>query len=460
MATKKNIHFEISERKILLRVFDVFFVLGTLYLISEYFSFDYFSITADNFYWTIFLAIYLTLIGSIFDMYNLQIASNRFQVSKSIILTTAVTTLLYLLTPFYTPVLPSNRLQIIIFFISILSALSIWRSLYITFLATNRFVKKVIFVGSSKKIEKLAVKLTEVNPHFQVVCFLPTDDKNIISTIRQISLEELNVELINNHISELIVADESSKSISVELYDKLLLLLESGIVIRQYSDVYEQITNRLPIQSEDKELYKFFPFNRSNQNKLYQIFSRIFDIVFSIIGLAFLFVILPFIFILNSIGNRGPMFYTQERVGKNAKLFKIYKLRSMFINAEKDGAVFAAINDSRITFFGKFLRKSRLDEIPQFVNVLLGDMALIGPRPERPVFVEEIAKNIPLYQTRHVIKPGLTGWAQVNYTYGETLEDSLMKLRYDLYYIKHRSLFLDLNVIVKTLNTVLFFKGQ
>jgi len=393
-------------------------------------------------------------------MYNLQIASNRFQVSKSIILTTAVTTLLYLLTPFYTPVLPSNRLQIIIFFISILSALSIWRSLYITFLATNRFVKKVIFVGSSKKIEKLAVKLTEVNPHFQVVCFLPTDDKNIISTIRQISLEELNVELINNHISEVIVADESSKSISVELYDKLLLLLESGIVIRQYSDVYEQITNRLPIQSEDKELYKFFPFNRSNQNKLYQIFSRIFDIVFSIIGLAFLFVILPFIFILNSIGNRGPMFYTQERVGKNAKLFKIYKLRSMFINAEKDGAVFAAINDSRITFFGKFLRKSRLDEIPQFVNVLLGDMALIGPRPERPVFVEEIAKNIPLYQTRHVIKPGLTGWAQVNYTYGETLEDSLMKLRYDLYYIKHRSLFLDLNVIVKTLNTVLFFKGQ
>ena len=137
------------------------------------------------------------------------------------------------------------------------------------------------------------------------------------------------------------------------------------------------------------------------------------------------------------------------------------KLRGkLIVNAEKNGAVFASTNDSRITTFGKFLRKSRLDEIPQFINVLMGQMALIGPRPERPVFVDQIAKKIPLYQTRHVVKPGLTGWAQVNYSYGESIEDSLMKLRYDLYYIKHRSLFLDLNIVVKTLNTVLFFKGQ
>mgnify|MGYP000982269058 CR=1 FL=1 len=129
-------------------------------------------------------------------------------------------------------------------------------------------------------------------------------------------------------------------------------------------------------------------------------------------------------------------------------------------NADAIGKLTVGMRDPRITKIGFFLRKYKIDEFPQFINVLLGEMALIGPRPERPVFVDEIAKKIPLYQTRHVVKPGLTGWAQVNYSYGESIEDSLMKLRYDLYYIKHRSLFLDLNIVVKTLNTVLFFKGQ
>jgi lipopolysaccharide/colanic/teichoic acid biosynthesis glycosyltransferase len=132
----------------------------------------------------------------------------------------------------------------------------------------------------------------------------------------------------------------------------------------------------------------------------------------------------------------------------------------MVPNAEQNGAVFATVNDVRITSFGKFLRKTRFDELPQFINVLKGDMAIIGPRPERQVFVDEISATIPLYQSRHVIKPGLTGWAQVNYSYGASLEDSLMKLQYDLYYIKHRSLFLDINIVIKTVSTILFFRGQ
>jgi lipopolysaccharide/colanic/teichoic acid biosynthesis glycosyltransferase len=132
----------------------------------------------------------------------------------------------------------------------------------------------------------------------------------------------------------------------------------------------------------------------------------------------------------------------------------------MVKNAEKNGAVFSKKNDARITAFGKFLRKSRLDEFPQFINILKGDMAVIGPRPERPVFVKEIAKIMPFYETRHVIKPGLTGWAQVNYSYGATIDDSLIKLQYDLYYIKHRSIFIDINIIVKTLSTVVFYRGQ
>ena len=153
-------------------------------------------------------------------------------------------------------------------------------------------------------------------------------------------------------------------------------------------------------------------------------------------------------------------FYTQERIGKNGKPFKIYKYRSMVKNAETDGAVWATKNDSRVTPFGRFLRTSRLDEFPQFINILKGDMSLIGPRPERPVFVKELSQVIPFYETRHIVKPGLTGWAQVKARYGSSVDDSLLKLQYDLFYIKHRSFMLDVNIIIKTLSTVIFFRGQ
>ena len=132
----------------------------------------------------------------------------------------------------------------------------------------------------------------------------------------------------------------------------------------------------------------------------------------------------------------------------------------MVHNAEKGKPVYSSPNDFRVTSFGKFMRKTRMDEIPQFINILKGDMGIIGPRPERPFFVKEIAEIMPFYETRHIIKPGLSGWAQVNYSYGESIEDSLIKLQYDLYYIKHRSIFLDINIAIKTISTVLFYRGQ
>lgn len=460
MVSSKKIHFEISERKILLRIFDVFFVLLLLFFIGKYFNFTYFQITATNYYWTIVLALYINSVGTIFEMYNLQVANNRFLILRSTILTASVTTLLYLLTPFYTPVLPSNRLQILLFFFAVLVALLLWRNFYIYFLAANRFVKKVVFVGSSKKIESLVEELTKVNPHYQVIGYIPTDEKKIETNLKQIIIKDIESVFLKDYISEIVVTNGNSKAISVDLYAQLLRLLERGVVIRQYSEAYEYSTNRLPIQFEDKELYKFFPFSRSNQNALYAFYIRFFDILLSIIGLAGLLIIMPIVYFLNVFWNKGPLLYTQERVGKNGISFQIYKLRTMIVNAEQEGAVFAKENDIRVTPFGKFLRKVRLDEMPQFINILKGQMGIIGPRPERPVFVDEIAKNIPLYQTRHVIKPGLTGWAQVNYPYGATLEDSLMKLRYDLYYIKHRSLFLDINIVMKTLSTILFARGQ
>jgi exopolysaccharide biosynthesis polyprenyl glycosylphosphotransferase len=464
MKKFKDIHFEVSERKILLRIFDVISVLLSLYLVGVVFEFNYFNISETNFYWTIVLGAYLNFIGYVFEMYNLQVASNQFQVIKSIILTSSITVLFYLLTPFYTPVLPNNRLQIFIFFIAIFIALFVWRMIYVRFFASNRFSKKVILICDKEQLKELVYALENADPHYRVLGFVNSDSADTKTNdhikIKNIDINNLEVFAQKNSISEVVVASQKTDGITVNLYNQLIHLLENGYIIREYTQVYENITQRIPVQYVSRDFYRYFPFSRNNQNHFYLIMVRLFEILISVTGLLIGLIILPIILIGNLLGNRGKLFYTQERVGKNGKFFNIIKYRTMVKNAEVKGAVFATINDSRITPFGKIMRKSRMDEIPQFINILKGDMAVIGPRPERPIFVNEIAEVMPFYETRHVIKPGLTGWAQVNYSYGATIDDSLIKLQYDLYYIKHRSIFLDVNIIFKTLSTVLLYRGQ
>ena len=466
MVVNKKIHFEISERKILLRVFDVLTVSLALYFVGIIFKFNYFNISTTNYYWTIVLGIYLNIIGTVFEMYNLQVASNQYQVIKSIILSASTTVLLYLLTPVYTPFLPANRIQILFFYVAILLSLFLWRLFYVKFLASSRFEKKVILICDKDQAEELVLALENVDPHYKVMGYVNSDSNQVGKSkkekdfVKNIDIDKLEDFVIKHSVSEVVIASQKTDGITVNLYNQLIHLLENGYVIREYTQVYEAITNRIPVQYVARDFYRYFPFSRSNQNQLYLLIVRILEIVISIIGLAIGLVISPLILLGNLFGNQGSFFYTQERIGKNGIPFRILKLRTMVKNAESNGAVFTTINDSRITAFGKFLRKTRIDEIPQFFNILKGEMGVIGPRPERPVFVREIAEVMPFYETRHVIKPGLTGWAQVNYSYGETIDDSLIKLQYDLYYIKHRSIFLDINIVLKTFSTVLFYRGQ
>lgn len=172
MNKHKDIHFEISERKILLRVFDVVSVLVSLYIVGIVFQFNYFNITATNYYWTIVLGVYINILGSVFEMYNLQVASNQFQVIKSIILTSSTTVLIYLLTPIYTPELPANRIQIVFFFLAVLLALFLWRLFYVKFLASHRFVKKVILICDKDQVKELIDGLESVDPHYKVMGFV------------------------------------------------------------------------------------------------------------------------------------------------------------------------------------------------------------------------------------------------------------------------------------------------
>ncbi|WP_296145946.1 sugar transferase [uncultured Flavobacterium sp.] len=463
MSSSKKIHFEVSERKILLRIFDVLTVVFALYIIGLIFKFNYFHISKANFIWTLVLAAYINVLGTVFEMYNLQTASHQYHIIKSILLTSSTTVLFFLLTPIFTPVLPSNRLQIVYFFLAITLSLFAWRLFYQRFLASNRFVKKVIMVCDRSQLKELSKTLEKADPHYKILAYVNSDSKCNLDPVRgiiDITASELDAFVRENGVSEVVIASRKKDGITVEVYNSLLRLLEKGFVIREYTQVYEAITQRIPVQYVDKDFYRYFPFSRSNHNKLYMLLVRVIEIGISLFGIALGLCFLPFVLLGNLLGNRGPLFYTQERVGKNGIPFKILKFRTMVKNAESGKAVFATQNDARITRFGKFLRKARLDEFPQFINILKGDMAVIGPRPERPFFVDQIAKEMPFYQTRHVIKPGLTGWAQVNYSYGDSIKDSLIKLQYDLYYIKHRSVSLDINITIKTISTILFYRGQ
>ncbi len=465
MNKKSKIHFEVSERKILLRIFDVVFVLLALYFVGKILNLEYLlEASSSKLSSILVLVLYIIGIGTIFEMYNLQVASNQYKVLKSCILTTSAAVLLYLLTPVFSAELPKNRFQILIFYFTVLSALILWRTFYMKFLASNRFVHNVVLVCDPGQVEELILGLENSDPHYKIVAYVQSDQDGInifeYHFVQQIKINDLVAFVNENRLFEIVVASQNAEDITVELYQQLLQLLESGTRIREYTQVYEDKTQRIPVQHITRDFYKFFPFNRSNSNQLYLVNVKILEIVISITGILIGIILVPFILLGNAIGNKGKLLYTQERVGKNGAIFRIFKFRTMVNDAEKEGAVFSTPNDCRVTPFGKFMRKTRIDEIPQFINILNGEMAVIGPRPERPFFVKEIAGIMPFYETRHVIKPGLTGWAQVNYSYGESIEDSLIKLQYDLYYIKHRSVFLDLNIAIKTISTVLFYRGQ
>lgn len=463
MNKNNKIHFEVSERKVLLRIFDVIFVWLALHVMGNVFDLEYLVLSANTTFYIISIGLYINAIGTVFEMYNLQVSSNQYQILKSIILTVSITVLSYLLTPVYSAELPTQRLQIIVFFFTILLSLLLWRILYVKFLASNRFVQNVVLVCENEHLEELVVGLENADPHYRIVGYV-SSESYIRATdfhyVKPIKIYDLVPFVNENSIFEIVVASQKKEEITVELYQQLLYLLETGYTIREYAQVYENKSQRIPVQFVTRDFYKFFPFSRSNNNQLYLFTTKTMELLISVIGLFFGLLLLPFIILGNAIGNRGGLFYTQERVGLNGEKFNIYKFRTMVKDAESNGAEFSMPNDSRVTAFGKFLRKTRIDEIPQFINILKGDMAVIGPRPERPVFVKEIAEMMPFYETRHVIKPGLTGWAQVNYSYGNSFEDSLIKLQYDLYYIKHRSVFLDLNITIKTISTVLFYRGQ
>lgn len=440
---------------------DVFTIVLSISVASIYTDFNYIDLSNDLVYsWFLLLITYYLLFGQIFQLYNLNVSNNNFLVFKSVFITSIITTLLYVFSPYIAPSLPENRLQIIYFFLLISIPTIIWRLFYIWIFFSPKYFKTIVVVGDSLATEKL-IELIQFKNFHNIASYVSNTEINKLSNFHDVKTVDL-IELVHSSLASEIVISTSgfSKEIIKNLNKQLISLFKEGINIKSFETYYEEVTDRVPRDHLDYNFYKQINFSKNNDNHFYHFMQRVIDIVISLIGISFFIAILPLLFIANLIFNRGALFYTQNRVGFKGEIFKILKLRSMVVDAEKNGAIWAQKNDSRITSFGKFLRTTRLDEFPQFFNILKGEMSLIGPRPERPEFVKELEEKIPFYAIRHVVRPGLTGWAQVNYPYANTIEEQETKLRYDLFYIKERSSFLNFKILIKTISTVLLLKGQ
>jgi len=234
--------------------------------------------------------------------------------------------------------------------------------------------------------------------------------------------------------------------------------IEEGMDIVRVADFYTGCFQKVPVEhiSDASTLYGLQP----ERSAAFELAKRAIDVVCGLAGVLSAVLMAPAVLIVNRLWSPGPLFYRQERVGQRGKPYWMIKFRSMVPDAERDtGAVWACEGDKRISWIGRALRKSRLDELPQVLNVLRGEMSIIGPRPERPEFVEQLARELPFYRARHALRPGITGWAQVQFDYGNSLQDALVKLEYDLFYIKHASLLLDLRILLRTVSVMVLLKG-
>ena len=330
--------------------------------------------------------------------------------------------------------------------------------------AEKKFKKPMLIVGASPQAVELAKFITD-NPQFgydlKYLVNLNSGEIGQSNNFGEIPIIEGAAELeqivTDAKINTIIIGPEAYQA--PEIINVFYKSLEHKITFYSLASFYERLTGRVPLGAINQV---WFLENLSEGNKrTYEMFKRLSDIIFATTIGAVSLVLYPFIVFTIKINSRGPIFYKQKRIGQIGKIFEILKFRTMHQDAEKTtGAIWAADNDPRVTRIGKFLRKTRIDELPQLWNILKGEMSLIGPRAERPEFHEILKKEIPFYEERYLIKPGLSGWAQINFRYGSSIQDAAEKLQYDLYYIKNRSLILDLGIALKTARIALQQSGK
>ncbi len=285
----------------------------------------------------------------------------------------------------------------------------------------------------------------------------------LIEFLRNVDVKKLRKEVLKTYEVKkpgIIVDFTENLLLDPKLVDKLLQYKLTGLQYYNYLEFYETYENKLPVSHLSPKWFL--------QNTGFEIYhnnfnlktKRLLDLIFALLIGAMTAPLMLISALIVKLESKGPIFFIQERIGEGNRKFNIVKFRSMTTDAEKDGPKWASKNDNRVTRWGKIMRATRIDELPQLWNVLRGEMSFVGPRPEREFFIQQLEKEIPYYNLRHTVKPGLTGWAQVMYPYGASVEDAYRKLQYDLYYIKHHDILFDMKVLLKTVTIVIFGKGR
>lgn len=337
-----------------------------------------------------------------------------------------------------------------------------WRVSIHWLLGHPDFGEKILIVGSGNLAVEVAREMLErPDAGYRIAGFVGTDPellgKSLINP-RVIGLtSELDAVVRREGIDRIIVAMGERRG-QLPTAELLQLSLAGTVNIEEGASFYERVTGRVSLNMIRPSWLIFS--SRGRQAKISGIARNIVHRIVALIGALCSLPIALITAVLIKLDSRGPVLYKQERVGKNGGSFTVMKFRSMRTDAEKAGPVWASLDDDRTTRVGKIIRKLRIDEIPQFWNILRGDMDFVGPRPERPHFVAQLAEEIPYYEQRHLIAPGLTGWAQIKYPYGASIEDARQKLQYDLYYIKNQSLMLDAIILFETIKIILFGRGR
>jgi sugar transferase (PEP-CTERM system associated) len=394
------------------------------------------------------------LLSYYFDLYEPQRISGRWEIYFRLLLVLSVLSFFLAALLYFFPEMSIGSNVPLVGTSILVIALVIWRSAYELIIGLSVFRERVYMLGSGERARAVVETLrARRDAGMEVV---DGESKGAFNG----DLERFAADLRafcepKTRIDRVIVAMEDRRG-SMPVRELLDLRLR-GVVIEDTSVLMERLLGRLPLDGLNPSTLIFT--QGFNVRASHQLVGRLISIIVSFVGLVLCLPLIPFIVLAVRLSSPGPILFRQTRVGLRGRPFSLLKFRTMRQDAEANGAVWATKNDSRVTPLGKFMRRTRLDEIPQLWNVLRGEMGFVGPRPERPEFVQWLTREIPFYELRHIVRPGLTGWAQVRYQYGASLEETKRKLEYDLYYIKHVSLGLYLLIIFETIKTIVLGRG-
>ena len=409
---------------------------------------------------------FLPLIWMVFlvELYDLHVAKNLRKTIIGIAIAALAGILFYSLIYLLSPVnsLPRLGIGAFLFLAAILTIF--WRLVYIQVFTTQALLRRVLIIGAGKAADTIIQAFHDLRPQPFFLVGLTDDDPKKIGE----KMDGFPILAGNDRLQE-IIASEGINEIVISIsgkmqgstFQSILDAQESGVEVVPMPSMYEELLGRVPIHHLESDwLIRSFV-DEARVGGFYEAGKRMLDILGGLVGLVICAIFTPFVALLILLESGWPVIYQQVRSGKGGKPFTIYKFRTMRKDAEKDGKVqLTQEKDTRITRIGNFLRRTHIDELPQFLNVLSGDISLVGPRSERPEWIEEFQKQIPFYRARLLVKPGITGWAQVNYSYYATVEEMAIKLEYDLYYIKHRNMMTDLLILLRTFTQVIAFRGR